>query len=470
MFSFSGESIHCYGLEIVKRKLEDLGHKIFPFDKNSRRPILLSLYWPDQLYNFIKFRFQQTLKAREILIGGNYPTSSPQALINFDARVFLGDGELFDGSFDNQYVVHKDSTDLPKKKADAEFIIPQLYEDVQHTRRSFVEMSRGCKYKCLFCQYGWLKPYREADIVDIKEVILRTKTKSVRAFAADRFSHTKYSDIRQVLMKYGRNDTGSDCTVKQVLYNPEYLKTTNKIRVGIEGISDRMRALCGKPNTNDDIVNFCNMVAKNGIKSLDFYMIYGMPTERPEEIEEFIELIRRLDETMPAGYTICLHWNAFTPSALTPFQWAAPAWGNYEWLDKFLLAKFNKRIKIYHKPKRANEWNILRRSIAIRATEATAQLMYNIAKKESQFKRQPNTVIREFEALTGYNPIGAIPINSPLPWDKYLVYNRETMLNLYKTKVLQLNIHTSAPKTEVEKARLNPQGRKNKRLQQGISV
>jgi hypothetical protein len=293
--------------------------------------------------------------------------------------------------------------------------------------------------------------------MDIKEVILRTKTKSVRAFAADRFSHTQYSEIRKALNKYGKNDTGSDCTVKQILYNPEYLKTTNKIRVGIEGISDRMRAMCGKPNTNDDIVEFCNRVAKNGIKCLDFYMIYGMPTERPEEIEEFIELIRRLDETMPAGYTICLHWNAFTPSALTPFQWAAPAWGDYAWLDKFLLAKFNKRIKIYHKPKRASEWTILRRSIAIRATEATAQLMYNIALKEAQFKNVLSWLSVNLSGSPATIQLAPIPIDIPLPWDKYLSYNRDVMLNLYKTKILKLNIHTSKPKTAIEIARLNPQ-------------
>jgi radical SAM superfamily enzyme YgiQ (UPF0313 family) len=435
IFSFSGESIYCYGLLIVQRALERLGFKIFPFDPKSKRPILVSLYWQEQIYDFVKWRYSKSLNGRQIIVGGNYASTSPQSLLGYDCSVYLGDGEMFDGSFDNEFIIKSGSDNLPRARALSKYIIPFNFEDVQQTRRSFCEMSRGCKYKCLFCQYGWLKPYRESSITDIKEVLKRTKTKSIRAFAADRYAHSKYIEIRNYLNQMGKNDTGSDCTVRQILNNPELLKYTKKVRVGIEGISDRLRTLVGKNIKHDEIVKFCKLVADYGIKSLDFYMIYGLPTEQKEEIEEFEKLITDIDAIMPEGYNICIHWNAFTPSSQTPFQWAKPAIGNYDWLLKFMQSKPNKKIKIYHKPKLTSEWTILRRMLAIRADERINKLIYNVSFNENKFKKNNDFILKHYQSITGMDLIGEWDTDLPLPWDKYCKYNKEKMLTLYKRKV-----------------------------------
>lgn len=433
-FSFSGKSLNCYGLAIVKESLSKRGILVRGgVDCNSNVPILVSLYWPEQLFDFIKWRFDGRLKNRTVIVGGNYPTTSPQAVLPFCEYVFLGDGEEWDGCLDSEHVLSKD-TIVPKNKATATNILPIRFEDLQDTRRTFVEMSRGCRNKCLFCQYGWLKPYREADIVDIEAVLSLSKTKSVRVFAADRFQHSQYLKIRTVLDSAGKNDTGSDVSIRFLLRNPDYLKLTNKVRVGIEGASYRLRRMIGKNYTNDDIVRFCRLVSDSGIKSLDWYMIYGLPTERDGDYEEFKSLLRSVRDVMPDGYTIAIHWNAFTPSAMTPLQWSAPAKGEFNALKEIFELRID-GIKIFHKPRTTGEWTIIKRMLAIRGDSSIDRLLFSIAQNEAKFKRNINYVLKEYETGTGMGLLSEWPYDTPMPWDGHVLYRRDLMRRVSKESI-----------------------------------
>lgn len=426
-FAFSGHSQNCYGLEIVKANLAKHGVTVLPFNPNSKNPVLVSLYWPEQIYDFVKWRYAQSMNGRTVVTGGNYATTSPQAILPFDAHVFLGDGELFDGSLDNPYLAKAGEA---RKRAIAPMISPMVYEDIQQTRRTFCEISRGCKNLCLFCQYGWLKDYREASLTDIEEVLKRAKTKSIRVFAADRFAHTRYSDIRRIMDRLGKNDTGSDITVRKILDNPDLLSLTRKVRVGVEGLSARLRAVVHKPLSDDELVTFCRMVSDAGIKTLDWYMIYGLPTERREEVEQMADLFRRLDSEMPEGSVIAIHWNCFSPSAQTPFQWAAPGQA-YSELSRLMDERITKRIRIYHKPRTTSEWTMIRRTLAARGGEESKELIWAIAKNEINARKHADQILREYERRVGANLMGEWPADKPLPWDGLCVYDRTNMRRLY---------------------------------------
>jgi hypothetical protein len=435
-FSFSGKSINCYGLEVVRHTLKSKDISCVPYDKNTKEPVLVSLYWPEQLYNYVRWRFRSCNINRDIVVGGNYPSTSPGAIVAFDTNVFMGEGEKFNGTLEGVNFAKRGE---PKEKAVADTVVPLPYEDVQTTRRSFCEISRGCRNKCLFCQYGWLKPYREANLTDIIHVCKRASTKSIRVFAADRFAHSNYFTIRQELKSIGKNDTGSDVSMRFMFKNPQYLQFTNKIRVGIEGCSERLRRLVGKPFTDEKIVEFCKMIVDAGIKSLDWYMIYGLPTETKEDHVQFRELLKKLDAELPTGYVIAIHWNAFTPSAQTPFQWAAPAQvpENYPELAKMFNLRENHNIKIYHKPRFTGEWTLIRRMLAIRANEGLAKLIYNFAFGEAKFKKNPKTFLRLCEKEAGYDIMQEWPVDRPFPWDEYCLYRKDLMLRLWCSRVLK---------------------------------
>lgn len=427
-FSLSGKSHACYGLSVVADVLRRRGLEVDSYRTGDKR-ILFSLYWPEQIYEFIRWRKREGLSACDITVGGNTATANPAAILPFSDRVFLGDGECWDGRTDHKNIVDC-NTSNPADIAVAKQIIPRPYEDVQDNRRSFIEISRGCRNKCLFCQYGWLKPYREADLLDIAEAIKVAKTKSVRLFAADRFQHAQYKKISSLVKRRGLCDTGSDASLRFILKNQWLLQNTKKIRMGIEGMSARLRSVVGKPCSDDEILSTLKIIVDNGIKCLDWYMIYGLPTETEDDVSAFISLLKRLPEALPHKYTIAIHWNAFQPNALTPLQWSAAAFG----YDKDRLLKIHKTmvdgITIYHKPLLTSDERLISRMLAVRGSFDTANLVFGVATKPNLFKTSAPKILAEYKRITGLDLCGEWPKDRPMPHDQFVAYDRDQLLRI----------------------------------------
>jgi hypothetical protein len=420
--SFSGDAETCYGLFLVSRAVESRGHVVRSNAKAGR--MLVSLYWMEQVYDLIKWRKDNVVQDDiELTAGGNCSTTYPNATLPFVSRIWLGDGDRYDPDSENHLTV-----DTPARPINVESeLSPRAYEDAQSNKRAFVEISRGCKHKCLFCQYGWMKPYRESDITDILAVIKTSRTKSVRVFAADRFQHSKYSTIRSALK--GKCDTGSDASVHFVMKHPELLAITRKLRVGIEGMSERLRKLVGKPLRDDQIVEFVRLAIQAGIKTMDWYMIYGLPTETPEDWESYRELMTKIASAVDR-YSIAIHWNAFTPASLTPFQWAPSAYGYpVAFSDAIKSVRFS-NLNLMHKPMMTGPRTLTKRMLAIRSTPDTAQMLFSLALKPSGFDSH-DKICDEYERRTGKSLHGAWPTNDALPWDRYVVYERDRMKRLW---------------------------------------
>jgi len=427
-YAFSGKSINAYGLELVADRLETLGYSRVPFEDSKDEPVLFSLYWPEQILDFVRLRFQ--MKGRRFIVGGVSATANPSLVCSFDADVYLGDGEVITNIDDDQRIVSLGNKE-PRERGFCENIYPIRYEDIQDNRRTFIELSRGCKNHCLFCQYGWAKPYRECDPVDIGICVDQSKTKSIRAFAADRFQHSKYDEIRERLGKRGKLDTGSDMSIRFVLKNPDYLKFTTKVRTGVEGVSHRLRKMIGKFFSNDDLCNFLNLVWGANIRCIDFYMIYGLPTERPEDYDEFQALIMRLDEICPENANIAIHWNRFSPSPQTPFQWEAcelPSWTEKKMLSLFSERK-TKRLRITHRPLLTGDETFFRRILCTRAGERSKNIVWAVAKNEAIISTPigRKKVAAEFRKCEGFDLLGQIPEEIKLPWDDYVIYKKSAM-------------------------------------------
>lgn len=434
-YAFSGDSINNYGIEVVKENLRQKGIICKSYDPDSTNPVLVSLYWPEQIYDFIRWRYLAKNINRTVLVGGNYATTSPQLILASNSYAYLGDGELFDGNLSGEYVLAPQN-ETPKRRATVATILPQVYEDLQITRRGFVELSRGCRNRCLFCQYAWLKrPYRESPLPHLLEVLGRIKTKSVRCFGADRFAYSQYPSVVSALKRWGKNDTGSDVSARFMLLHPEYLDFTRKIRLGIEGLSERLRNYVHKPISDDEIINLMTQSASRGIKSLDWYMIYGLPTETEADAEAFVKLLCRLNTEMPKDAVIALHWNAFSPNAQTPFQWAASANApNKHPYMRQIFAFRSPELRIMHKPRLTGLWTIVRRMLAFRAPASLFQLIWNIAIHPSKFSQAIPAIQDAFQKATGRNLLGEWPTDAPFPWDVHCDYGTESMSRIWKQR------------------------------------
>ena len=96
-----------------------------------------------------------------------------------------------------------------------------------------------------------------------------------------------------------------------------------------EAGSERLRKAINKPISSEEILTGARRILEKGIKHLKVYYMVGLPTETDADIEELIEMTRRLArlqrECGEPGGRLRLSINPFVPKALTPFQWSPMA-------------------------------------------------------------------------------------------------------------------------------------------------
>lgn len=433
VFSEKGADINCYGLAIVKHRMQSLGKQ---YNQSNYEAILHSSYWPDQILDLLRWKALHKPSV-PLLVGGNSPSTNPAPYLAMDCFVHLGDGELYHD--DCEFVISPKNSE-PHPIACTEHVYPFAgYVDEQKegktSRRYFCEISRGCRNKCLFCQYSWLKPYREAPVQDVYAALEYASTKHVRVFAADRFQHSGYKLIRRCLEQQGIVDTGSDVSLKFLNRNRSYLKYTRKIRTGIEGMSYRLRKMVGKNITDQEIVDAHSAAVEDNIRCFDWYMIYGLPTEGDDDAEEFVELLAKLEPAMK-GRTLAIHWNAFQPNPCTPLQWAKPAL-KYprKRLDRIHAARF--AYTITHKPLYTKDSTLARRVLTIRAAGAETLDMLKVLAFRPSAANDVDALSAAYKKRMGVDLWDEWPADKEFPWDRHVQYNREKMRLLYDKRITQ---------------------------------
>ena len=427
VFSEHGADTNCYGLQVVRERMGQLGKS---YDAVDPQITLHSSFWPEQLLDFLRWDARRPTRT-PVLVGGNAPSTNPAPYLAAGCNVFLGDGECY--SDDSSSLLAPGNT-TPAPVAVVPEVVPVSgYVDEQKegksSRRYFCEISRGCRNRCAFCQYGWLKPYREAAAEHVEAALEFAQTKHVRVFAADRFQHSAYSRIRSKLDALGAVDTGSDASIRFLLKHPELLAQTRKIRTGIEGMSFRLRKRVGKPITDDDIVNVHGAAVAAGIKSFDWYMIYGLPTETDADADAFLDLLAKL-ETPLKGHTLAIHWNAFQPNACTPLQWAAPAVGYpAARLKRIGAARFS--FKAMHVPLLTSDATVARRTLLTRAAGPETADMLKIMAFQPIAGRNVAAMASAYQKRVGVDPFGEWPGDKPFPWDQHVQYDKSRMRRWY---------------------------------------
>ena len=424
------ETQSCFGLAVVRAALASRGLGVVPWSASWPGRILCSVYWPTMILDLVRWMRETGTLGSRIMVGGNAATANPAAWLPWVDRVYLGDGDEWDGQWDGPNIV--DASSGPAERAIAP-IRPVVYADKQRRAVSFVEISRGCKNRCNFCQYGWLKPYRELDYSDIAALIARRETKTIRVFAADRYVHSQIDAIRGLLDSLKSWDSGSDVTVRAILRDPSSLKSIRKTRVGIEGMSERLRKMVGKPLAIEEIVRYLALGREAGIRCFDWYMIYGLPGETDDDAEEWLRLVDACGPVMQ-GQVLAVHWNAFQPNPLTPMQWCAPAWRYPRERMQRIAEHHVPGMKIMHKPLMTSDAKMLERMVCTRGGLPSQKLVYNLATNRGICEKQPELVRREFERAHGFDCLGVLPGSTALPWDAFVRYDRAKLEAIAKAK------------------------------------
>ena len=107
---------------------------------------------------------------------------------------------------------------------------------------------------------------------------------------------------------------------------------TKGVRIGVEGIAERLRLAVGKPVGNADLLNATFSLLANGV-GVRWFFIVGLPGESDADYEELRFLVREVHK-LPKG-VVMMNFHAFIPQPATPLCVLPLADDYWERFDEF---------------------------------------------------------------------------------------------------------------------------------------
>jgi len=183
----------------------------------------------------------------------------------------------------------------------------------------YLEVGRGCKGGCRFCELGWLYGYDERPREEVEEhlaehggdlVLSAPDTDGVSYFAdlmADGLYTPRWRSTRVTPYVRSQNQTRSSGRMK--------------IRFGVEGFTERLRKLTGKAITDHRLRSGLSRAATEGYQSVRVFLIAGLPTETTADRTHVVEILRILSESGFRHHNACdVKVTGLSPQPLTPWQ------------------------------------------------------------------------------------------------------------------------------------------------------
>ncbi len=212
-------------------------------------------------------------------------------------------------------------------------IVP--YMRIIHDRLN-IEIARGCKRGCRFCQAGFIhRPYRERSPEVIKEIINSSlKFTGYEEVSLLSLSAGDYSGIRILLpqlmdqlekkrIALSFPSLRIESIVGQIADEIKRVRKTG-LTIAPEASTERLRKGINKEMNEDILFQGLFELFSKGWKNLKLYFMIGLPTERDEDVRGIVDLSKRLHNLSRKTKThpnISISVSTFVPKPHTPFQW-----------------------------------------------------------------------------------------------------------------------------------------------------
>jgi len=213
-------------------------------------------------------------------------------------------------------------------------IVP--YMKVIHDRLS-IEIARGCKRGCRFCEAGFVhRPYRERSPAWIKETVRASlKQTGYEEISLLSLSAGDYSSIGPLLSTLMNRFEPRKVAVSfpslriesVVGYLAGEVKRVRKtgFTIAPEAGTERLRRVINKEMDEAILFQGLEDLFSKGWKSIKLYFMVGLPTEREEDLRGIINLSKEVSlcgERKRIHPNVNVSISTFVPKPHTPFQWA----------------------------------------------------------------------------------------------------------------------------------------------------
>ena len=212
-------------------------------------------------------------------------------------------------------------------------IVP--YMKVVHDRLN-IEIARGCKRGCRFCEAGFIhRPYRERSPRMIHEILdASLKRTGYEELSLLSLSAGDYSSIGPLLSDLmDRYETKKvavsfpSLRIESVVgHLAEEVKRVRKtgFTIAPEAGTERLRKVINKELNEEDLFQGLSDLFTKGWKNVKLYFMMGLPTEKEEDLRGIFDLTKRIasiGERQKIHPNISVSVSTFVPKPHTPFQW-----------------------------------------------------------------------------------------------------------------------------------------------------
>ncbi|MFX1315491.1 MAG: B12-binding domain-containing radical SAM protein [Promethearchaeota archaeon] len=251
---------------------------------------------------------------------------------------------LLDNKVERSLLEKLDNSPIPIYQT----ITKTAYENNIFLKNFFVEINRGCPFKCKFCISSFHNfPFRNRSYENVINAIDRGVESSnfdtISLIGSCVSSHPKFKEICQFIISKEKRLTIPSIRIEHItneIINILEMGDIKTITIAPEAGTEDLRYELGKKISNDKICSVLTQIKDSKIKNIKFYFLIGLPNEKDENIDDIIELLKNITNIGFESNSLRVNINPFIPKLNTPYE---------KEIDFYLKENFPKIKKDYLK-------------------------------------------------------------------------------------------------------------------------